>query len=163
VPRRPRGHQDSLPGCTRCARQAPSPPAISPGRMLERKENAFGGFVGGIFWPVLPKSHRKRIFVADSFSWLRGCTASVNNYTPSVNERLFPGSSAVEQPAVNRLVAGSNPARGAKQIKDLMVAIDKCAAPGVRPGYARVEPHRSAMAAIRPGERAMAGAVGVTP
>jgi hypothetical protein len=28
---------------------------------------------------------------------------------------LFPGSSAVEQPAVNRLVAGSNPARGAKQ------------------------------------------------
>jgi glycine/serine hydroxymethyltransferase len=26
----------------------------------------------------------------------------------------FPGSSAVEQPAVNRLVAGSNPARGAK-------------------------------------------------
>jgi hypothetical protein len=32
---------------------------------------------------------------------------------------LFPGSSAVEQPAVNRLVAGSNPARGAKQIKSL--------------------------------------------
>ena len=28
--------------------------------------------------------------------------------------RLFPGSSVVEQPAVNRLVAGSNPARGAK-------------------------------------------------
>ena len=28
---------------------------------------------------------------------------------------MFPGSSAVEQPAVNRLVAGSNPARGAKQ------------------------------------------------
>ena len=27
--------------------------------------------------------------------------------------RSFPGSSAVEQPAVNRLVAGSNPARGA--------------------------------------------------
>jgi hypothetical protein len=32
---------------------------------------------------------------------------------------VFPGSSAVEQPAVNRLVAGSNPARGAKQIKYL--------------------------------------------
>ena len=30
--------------------------------------------------------------------------------------RLFPGSSAVEQPAVNRLVAGSNPARGAKHL-----------------------------------------------
>ena len=27
---------------------------------------------------------------------------------------VFPGSSVVEQPAVNRLVAGSNPARGAK-------------------------------------------------
>ena len=27
---------------------------------------------------------------------------------------MFPGSSVVEQPAVNRLVAGSNPARGAK-------------------------------------------------
>jgi hypothetical protein len=26
---------------------------------------------------------------------------------------VFPGSSVVEQPAVNRLVAGSNPARGA--------------------------------------------------
>ena len=34
-------------------------------------------------------------------------------YTPRA--RLFPGSSVVEQPAVNRLVAGSNPARGAKQ------------------------------------------------
>ena len=31
--------------------------------------------------------------------------------------RSFPGSSAVEQPAVNRLVAGSNPARGAKFFK----------------------------------------------
>ena len=29
----------------------------------------------------------------------------------------FPGSSAVEQPAVNRLVAGSNPARGANKSK----------------------------------------------
>src|ERR1700689_2905865 len=31
----------------------------------------------------------------------------------------FPGSSVVEQPAVNRLVAGSNPARGAKQNQSL--------------------------------------------
>ena len=31
----------------------------------------------------------------------------------------FPGSSAVEQPAVNRLVAGSNPARGANKISVL--------------------------------------------
>src|SRR5215471_6555602 len=33
--------------------------------------------------------------------------------------RVFPGSSVVEQPAVNRLVAGSNPARGATEIKYL--------------------------------------------
>src|SRR6202050_423646 len=31
----------------------------------------------------------------------------------------FPGSSVVEQPAVNRLVAGSNPARGANTINSL--------------------------------------------
>src|SRR6516162_10274241 len=33
--------------------------------------------------------------------------------------RLFLGSSAVEHPTVNRMVAGSNPARGANQIKHL--------------------------------------------
>src|SRR6266478_3166832 len=33
--------------------------------------------------------------------------------------RVVPGSSAVEQPAVNRLVAGSNPARGAKSEQSL--------------------------------------------
>jgi hypothetical protein len=33
---------------------------------------------------------------------------------------LLPGSSAVEQPAVNRLVDGSNPSRGANKIKDLI-------------------------------------------
>ena len=32
---------------------------------------------------------------------------------------LIPGSSAVEQPAVNRLVAGSNPARGANYFRGL--------------------------------------------
>jgi hypothetical protein len=43
-------------------------------------------------------------------------------YAFRVREVLsFPGSSAVEQPAVNRLVAGSNPARGAKYIKDLVI------------------------------------------
>ena len=34
---------------------------------------------------------------------------------------LLPGSSAVEQPAVNRLVAGSNPARGASSFKNLAI------------------------------------------
>jgi hypothetical protein len=33
--------------------------------------------------------------------------------------RLFPGSSVVEQPAVNRLVGGSNPSRGAIFEKEL--------------------------------------------
>src|SRR3954452_22167766 len=48
---------------------------------------------------------------------------------------VVPGSSAVEQPAVNRLVAGSNPARGAKQNKRLArraLTPDRC---GVRSGY----------------------------
>src|SRR5207249_598391 len=36
-------------------------------------------------------------------------------YDPRSLRRLFRGSSAVEQPAVNRLVAGSNPARGANK------------------------------------------------
>jgi hypothetical protein len=33
--------------------------------------------------------------------------------------RLILGSSAVEHPTVNRMVAGSNPARGAKEINQL--------------------------------------------
>lgn len=35
--------------------------------------------------------------------------------------RLFPGSSAVEQPAVNRLVDGSNPSRGATFFQKMVV------------------------------------------
>ena len=34
----------------------------------------------------------------------------------------FPGSSAVEQPAVNRLVAGSNPARGATSNQEVDIS-----------------------------------------
>jgi hypothetical protein len=48
---------------------------------------------------------------------------------------LFPGSSVVEQPAVNRLVAGSNPARGAKNIKDLTSRDQPEEKFGVQPGY----------------------------
>ena len=44
---------------------------------------------------------------------------------------LFPGSSAVEQPAVNRLVAGSNPARGAKFSKTLETITKRCLSPQV--------------------------------
>src|SRR5947209_8681591 len=38
------------------------------------------------------------------------------------DERLFRGSSAVEQPAVNRLVVGSNPTRGANLFRHLAPA-----------------------------------------
>ena len=48
----------------------------------------------------------------------------------------FPGSSAVEQPAVNRLVAGSNPARGASKINDIANRNRSREAAWVRPGYA---------------------------
>ncbi len=40
-------------------------------------------------------------------------------YRHRTSRALFPGSSVVEQPAVNRLVAGSNPARGANFSNDL--------------------------------------------
>src|SRR4029079_2783343 len=46
----------------------------------------------------------------------------------------FPGSSVVEQPAVNRLVAGSNPARGANKFKSLCSADRRCFIVGVRQG-----------------------------
>jgi hypothetical protein len=49
---------------------------------------------------------------------------------------MVPGSSAVEQPAVNRLVAGSNPARGAKQIKYLGRFIPVLQLPNPRRGNA---------------------------
>jgi hypothetical protein len=47
--------------------------------------------------------------------------------------RRFPGSSVVEQPAVNRLVAGSNPARGANtpfaDLRLLSLTFDKALQP----------------------------------
>src|SRR5262245_40287444 len=45
----------------------------------------------------------------------------VRRHPEPLDVRLFRGSSAVEQPAVNRLVVGSNPTRGANHL-------------GVRPG-----------------------------
>ena len=44
---------------------------------------------------------------------LRLCKTPAFCYSRSPFAAAFPGSSVVEQPAVNRLVAGSNPARGA--------------------------------------------------
>ena len=42
---------------------------------------------------------------------------------------MVPGSSAVEQPAVNRLVAGSNPARGAKHLAEISIDTKVVGAP----------------------------------
>jgi hypothetical protein len=47
--------------------------------------------------------------------WRFQCGAAFVICAPTHTSRLFPGSSVVEQPAVNRLVAGSNPARGANE------------------------------------------------
>ena len=44
-------------------------------------------------------------------------------YALRARQLLFPGSSAVEQPAVNRLVAGSNPARGANACSHLFTTV----------------------------------------
>jgi hypothetical protein len=49
----------------------------------------------------------------------------------------FPGSSVVEQPAVNRLVAGSNPARGAN-FKYLVFAKRLATASGQHPRLHRI-------------------------
>src|SRR5438874_1040471 len=51
-----------------------------------------------------------------SFASLGGFVIRSPSRTPF---RLFLGSSAVEHSTVNRMVAGSNPARGASQIKHL--------------------------------------------
>src|SRR5260370_22034418 len=51
-----------------------------------------------------------------SFASLRGFVIRCPSRTTF---RLFLGSSAVEHSTVNRMVAGSNPARGAKEIKEL--------------------------------------------
>jgi hypothetical protein len=56
-------------------------------------------------------------------------------YALRAREVLFPGSSAVEQPAVNRLVAGSNPARGANKINNLRSPAERYCALWIRPGY----------------------------
>src|SRR5262252_1708714 len=49
--------------------------------------------------------------------WLGAAAAGC--YDPCRDPWLFRGSSAVEQPAVNRLVVGSNPTRGASDFKGL--------------------------------------------
>ena len=53
-------------------------------------------------------------------------------YRPATfaSEQAFPGSSAVEQPAVNRLVDGSNPSRGANKFKHLVRSPETLLNPG---------------------------------
>jgi hypothetical protein len=62
-----------------------------------------------------------RAFGAHGSELSRLCKAVGLCYeAPCRSTGLFPGSSVVEQPAVNRLVAGSNPARGAKPDQSLI-------------------------------------------
>ena len=77
---------------TRQARTAVFFPPTSCGAAGQRGQNVRGRNEPGLFMLSMP----------DRLCYMR-----------SDASRLFPGSSAVEQPAVNRLVAGSNPARGA--------------------------------------------------
>ncbi len=67
---------------------------------------------------------------------------------------VFPGSSAVEQPAVNRLVAGSNPARGAK--------LNQVVRPRRRPAVSS-EVRRSTLSQTLKGRIARAGGAGRRP
>ena len=53
-------------------------------------------------------------------SSLQGEKALLYAATSEQLYRSFLGSSAVEHPTVNRMVAGSNPARGANEIKHLI-------------------------------------------
>src|SRR5215204_7132047 len=72
---------------------------------------------------------------------MAACIALCNGPRPLLYARLgvrlpsFPGSSAVEQPAVNRLVAGSNPARGATKFKSLAATGLAAGDPGYGGGY----------------------------
>jgi hypothetical protein len=62
--------------------------------------------------------------------WRFQCGAAFVICAPTHTSRLFPGSSVVEQPAVNRLVAGSNPARGANS---LFSSVHNCSTPSKKP------------------------------
>ena len=82
-------------------------PQLRPGKPLIRRLPRRSVSEGG----------RNRICVtgfigASCFQSRRGFVIGKRAYAERASS--FPGSSAVEQPAVNRLVAGSNPARGAK-------------------------------------------------
>ena len=66
------------------------------------------------------------------------CKAEGLCYRPDLpSAGVFPGSSVVEQPAVNRLVAGSNPARGANNFNVLIVSYTELFSAWVRQGYGR--------------------------
>ena len=54
-----------------------------------------------------------------SFASIQGFVIRCPAREPAFRVRLFLGSSAVEHSTVNRMVAGSNPARGASKFRDL--------------------------------------------
>src|SRR5262245_13335860 len=89
-PGRPRGGvvtQRSAKPCTPVQFRA-WPPAFAAARLGARPQKSWHGTLQGLKPFVIGRA--------------------------ALSGAVFPGSSVVEQPAVNRLVAGSNPARGAK-------------------------------------------------
>ena len=121
------------------SKRSPQPPEEAPHlldeqlRLLEGSEMAALRHLApmldvgkGIPHPLL---HRRHDLLG------KHCNAGRLCYTlPLANDRfaLFLGSSAVEHSTVNRMVAGSNPARGAKQFSRLAWNFNsprKCAAP----------------------------------
>ena len=81
--------------------QAFAAPQLRPGKPLIRGCRAV----------ALAKAGVTGFIGASCFQSRRGFVIGNRAYAEWASS--FPGSSAVEQPAVNRLVAGSNPARGA--------------------------------------------------
>ena len=87
---------------------------VAPGRTA--------GCAGGLAWQIAIRVLAR----APSFCYRHGAFDEADG--------LFRGSSAVEQPAVNRLVAGSNPARGAISSKSRV-------ARACRPATQSTKPH----------------------
>jgi hypothetical protein len=89
--------------------------------------------------PALPGASRRRLLSVRAKTGAENalCKATVRLLYARLQRRAstFPGSSAVEQPAVNRLVAGSNPARGANKIRGFCPSSQNLKAAGVPQGY----------------------------
>jgi hypothetical protein len=80
---------------------------------MDARERAYGGIYGQGLGPAFARTNGAipRLMAKGGADFTL-CKRKRLCYSRTL-ARVVPGSSAVEQPAVNRLVAGSNPARGA--------------------------------------------------